>query len=130
MAGSEEYRQKLKYPRWQKKRLEIFERDGWACKWCKSTTRTRCVHHLWYEPGKEPWEAPEDSIITLCEPCHEYKSMHRPKAEEVLFCLLKYRSTTDLQTLAWLLIEDGEMKKVALRFVRWLITPEVKDGEK
>jgi hypothetical protein len=28
------YSDKLKDPRWQKKRLEVFERDGWCCQCC------------------------------------------------------------------------------------------------
>jgi len=28
------YAEKLKDPRWQKKRLEIMERDEWTCQWC------------------------------------------------------------------------------------------------
>lgn len=29
-----EYKEKLKDPRWQKKRLQIFERDDWCCQKC------------------------------------------------------------------------------------------------
>lgn len=40
------YAEKLRDPRWQKKRLKIFERDGWACQDCRSTTNTLNLHHL------------------------------------------------------------------------------------
>ncbi len=64
------YSEKLKDPRWQKKRLEIFERDNWICQFCKSTEKSLCVHHKKYCPGKEPWEYDNEDLITCCEDCH------------------------------------------------------------
>jgi hypothetical protein len=65
------YSDKLKDPRWQKKRLEILERDEWACRACTSTKDTLHVHHIKYEKSHEPWEAQDDELITLCESCHD-----------------------------------------------------------
>jgi hypothetical protein len=28
------------------------------------------VHHTYYQSGKKPWEYPDESLITLCNPCH------------------------------------------------------------
>lgn len=64
------YIELLKDPRWQKKRLEIFERDKWTCTECLSKDHTLHVHHLRYEYGKMPWEAIDDDLTTLCEGCH------------------------------------------------------------
>lgn len=63
------YLEQLKSPEWQKKRLEIFERDSWTCRYCGDTKTTLHVHHLTYA-GK-PWEAANDSLVTTCEHCHE-----------------------------------------------------------
>ena len=68
---SQEYAQKLKDPRWQKKRLEILERDEWTCQLCGSTTDTLAVHHKRYLIDTEPWDYPNKLLITLCETCHE-----------------------------------------------------------
>ena len=65
------YSELLKDPRWQKKRLEIMNRDNWTCQSCFSTDITLHVHHLRYS-GK-PWEAPDICLITLCEKCHEFE---------------------------------------------------------
>lgn len=64
------YSDLLRDPRWQKKRLEILERDGWQCRECGDDKATLHVHHLWYPKGA-PWEAPGDILMTLCERCHE-----------------------------------------------------------
>ena len=65
------YSEKLKDPRWQKKRLEIMERDGFACQSCGDNESTLNVHHCRYVTGKNPWEYDNLSLTTLCEPCHE-----------------------------------------------------------
>lgn len=67
------YAEKLLDPRWQKKRLEIFNRDGWACKKCGSKTITLHVHHSFYRLGFEPWDYPQESLSTLCELCHKQR---------------------------------------------------------
>ena len=74
MAMSKQtYAEKLKDPRWQRKRLEILERDRWTCQGCGDTKSTLHVHHCWYDPQRktEPWEYENRSLRTLCEQCHE-----------------------------------------------------------
>lgn len=46
------YSDKLKDPRWQKKRLEILTRDEWTCQICFDTESTLVVHHQKYKAGK------------------------------------------------------------------------------
>jgi HNH endonuclease len=65
------YIELLRDPRWQRKRLEIFQRDGWTCQECGATDRTLNVHHRRYQRGKAPWEAEDQNLVTLCELCHE-----------------------------------------------------------
>jgi hypothetical protein len=67
------YAEKLKDPRWQKKRLEIFERDNWTCTTisCNSKDATLHVHHLDYLPNTEPWDYPDHFLVTKCEHCHK-----------------------------------------------------------
>lgn len=63
------YFKKLLDPRWQKKRLEILNRDNFTCQQCNSVEKTLHIHHLRY--GKDPWDIDEDFLITLCEDCHD-----------------------------------------------------------
>ena len=65
------YAELLKDPRWQKKRLEIMQRDNFTCQHCLATGKSLQVHHLVYEKGKKPWEYEDDELITLCENCHQ-----------------------------------------------------------
>ena len=63
------YSELLKDPRWQKKRLEIFQRDNWTCQHCLSEDKTLNVHHMRY--ADLPWEANNDWMVTLCCECHK-----------------------------------------------------------
>lgn len=65
------YSELLKDPRWQKKRLEIMQRDGWKCLNCQADNKQLHVHHLYYDYDLYPWEYPDRAYITLCDSCHE-----------------------------------------------------------
>lgn len=68
--ASELYRRQLANPLWQKKRLEIFERDKFTCQHCNSTSKELHVHHKYYLPISA-WQYKDDCYITLCYECHE-----------------------------------------------------------
>jgi hypothetical protein len=61
-------------PRWQKKRLEIMERDRFVCNECGDADSKLNVHHRYYIKGKKIWDYQSDILITLCDDCH--KSIH------------------------------------------------------
>lgn len=91
------YSEKLKDPRWQKRRLEILQRDGWRCHLCANDERTLHVHHLFYFPGKEPWEINNGFLITLCEDCHTGKGHDGiPPAGEIIL-----EATGELLNAIW-----------------------------
>ena len=62
------YSQKLRDPRWQKRRLEILNRDDFRCQVCGAEDQTLHVHHRRYQ--SDPWESPDEDLETLCETCH------------------------------------------------------------
>ncbi len=74
IGGVMVYQEKLKDPRWQKKRLEIMERDEWKCKGCGDHEKTLNVHHINYTG--DPWEVEDDDAQTLCEDCHKALGPH------------------------------------------------------
>lgn len=79
------YLELLKDPRWQKRRLEIFERDGFACTNCESKLNTLHLHHIRYSIGN-PWDAPDEYLTTLCEICHMAEEKYKrenPSLKEI-----------------------------------------------
>jgi hypothetical protein len=63
------YSEKLKDPRWQRKRLEILNRDEFTCQRCGDDSSPLVVHHLSYSKGN-PWNINNSQLITYCEDCH------------------------------------------------------------
>jgi hypothetical protein len=77
-----DYREKLRLPQWQRKRLEIMQRDDFRCQKCKDGTTTLNVHHKSYEWGRDPWDYPDSNLATLCQPCHEGEHGIGPSKEK------------------------------------------------
>lgn len=71
MAKKNNYLEKLLDPRWQKKRLEVFERDEFYCRSCCNDKNTLHCHHFNYINGRDPWDYDNDNFITLCSECHK-----------------------------------------------------------
>lgn len=64
------YAEKLKDPRWQKKRLCVMQRAQFKCEACSRANETLHIHHLIYPKGKEPWDVEDRWLECLCESCH------------------------------------------------------------
>lgn len=64
------YQEQRRDPRWQKRRLEILERDRFRCRNCETSDRELHVHHRYYIPKRSLWAYPDGSLITLCSYCH------------------------------------------------------------
>jgi hypothetical protein len=65
------YSEKLKHPKWQKKRLEILHRDNFTCVLCGDKETELHINHLKYTG--EPYDAPNEDLETLCKVCHKLK---------------------------------------------------------
>lgn len=65
------YKEKLKHPRWQKRRLEILERDEFKCRFCGDTETELQIHHAFYLKKDNPEDYSDDMLFTLCKNCHQ-----------------------------------------------------------
>jgi len=111
------YSEKLKHPKWQKKRLEIMNRDKFQCQLCEDRDTTLNVHHKEYIDGADPWEYPSDLLITLCEDCHK-KISNKPFIPTVKDIL--YLSENE--------IRDGVTDRIAFDLEAWEILDVLKAG--
>ena len=66
-----EFQEQIKSPKWQKRRLEIMQRDDFTCQICGDKETTLHVHHLHYVPNRDYWDYEDWELITLCEDCHK-----------------------------------------------------------
>lgn len=129
-----EYSERLRDPRWQKKRLEIMQRDKFTCQWCSDTKAPLNVHHCYYENNNNPWEYPDASLLTLCENCHAAETNFGWDWKQAFLKALAKRGTPalalmllffdiqknswkidigdDLSVLRWLLSDQNAMKEI------------------
>lgn len=84
-----EYSEKLKDPRWQKKKNGILERDKYTCQICYSVEKQLQVHHKYYLPDKEPWDYAEEVLVTLCVDCHKKEGIAVKRFREAIKELLE-----------------------------------------
>lgn len=113
------YKDKLKNPLWQKRRLQIFEKDKWRCKQCGNHESELQVHHVDYIPGINPWEYPDDMLITLCHICHN-KETGREKLEYNLATTFKMKGFlySDLLALSSKIDTDQKFTISLLKILR------------
>jgi hypothetical protein len=99
-----DYEQKLRDPRWQRCRLEIMQRDNFACIECGDTESTLNVHHIRYIRGALPWAYPPWLLVTLCESCHEAIHDGEPTIDERFFSLAR---VIGMETAHFTMLEDA-----------------------
>ena len=59
------------------RRNEILERDNNTCQRCERTSESTGlnVHHKYYMPNTEPWDYPDEALITWCAKCHREETI-------------------------------------------------------
>jgi len=125
------YADKLKDPRWQKRRLAIMERDGWQCANCHEAKMTLAVHHRIYYEGRDPWEYDDGLLVTLCERCHDHEHKCRTEVEECAGRMLlaegfsAYDAGRMLVSIARLVNYPFPWPRfVTIKFLVWLLSGE------
>jgi hypothetical protein len=66
------YSEKLTDSRWLDKRAEILDRAKNCCEDCGACKNLQ-VHHKVYARGKAPWEYENDTLIAVCDACHQLR---------------------------------------------------------
>lgn len=84
------YAEKLKDPRWQKKRLERMDKDQWTCRECGSTTTTLSVHNH-------------------RQPCHEAREPQLVLLRTAMFCLTANLTAAQIAKLHHALMFKGDV---------------------
>ena len=78
------YAEKLRDPRWQKKRLEVLANADFHCEKCFDGQSTLNVHHKVYLKDREIWEYDAKQLACLCESCHQDQHEFDQKFKELL----------------------------------------------
>ena len=100
--GTKIYSDLIKSPKWQKRRLEILQRDNFTCQECGDTESQLHVHHIGY--ADNPLEVNPKLLKTLCVSCHDYETEWLNSLKPCLFQDLRNvgLNASALSSLAWL----------------------------
>ena len=120
------YSEKLKDPRWQKKRLEILNRDEWTCQKCHCTSKTLHVHHRYYEADCEPWDYMDHILVTLCIDCHEEEESSKKDANGIVD---EFRSKGFFNTDIRALIYDSNLDKKTIEDLFYYSSCRFRDND-
>lgn len=117
------YFQKLKDPRWQKKRLEILQRDDFKCKNCNADDKELHVHHNYYTYGLELWEYDDECYDTLCYDCH-YKITEITKEIKEILKLSKSKRLAEIRNILVMQhhLSQEELIEIRNQLVNFLIS--------
>lgn len=107
------YGQKLLDPRWQKIRLEVFQRENFTCQYCRATDLTLHVHHLCYASSGNPWDVDISALQCLCEECH--------KVDHLNLSILEHKLIEGLRIIVMCSEKDNEFPSFMLRDINSVI---------
>lgn len=119
------YQEKLRDPRWQRKRLEVLSRDNFTCCFCTDQETELHVHHLSYEKGKEPWEYDISNFETLCKDCHSIIESIKKSGLIIINRENGFTSREEIVLLRFVLIDPETNKLFFKERYKNLLTKEV-----
>lgn len=105
------YLEKLKDPRWQKKRLEIMQRDNFQCTICDDDKITLNVHHNFYKG--EPWDVNNKDLITTCVYCHEFLEVCKKEKISIIKVIRKKHKNNDYTGITFYLTSDNMITSIS-----------------
>jgi hypothetical protein len=100
------YEEKLKDPRWQKKRLLILQAANWRCEDCGRHDRTLEVHHTVYISKFEPWDYDITTLMCLCWECHEIRQQRENAFRVALGKITRFLPMASLENEVWRILQD------------------------
>lgn len=112
------YSEKLRDPRWQKKRLEIMNRDGFKCRDCGSDVITLSVHHHRYKANAEPWEYPAHDLGTFCQPCHDARHAQLKLLRTAIECFASQLTAAEIERFYTALMFKGDALEAIMKIVK------------
>ena len=118
------YSEKLKDPKWQRKRLEILSRDNFTCQKCNSNESELHVHHRYYVYKNDPWDYPNNALVTLCFECHEEEDVYKGCGNDLIKILQTEKGflDSDINDLIIIILNlDPTLKKEFLFMLRGMI---------
>lgn len=110
------YQDQIKDPRWQKKRLEILNRDEFVCQGCFDDESELHVHHRTYHKGHMIGEYENEELMTLCKTCHQ--DIYKAKEEVVKLIDMVFIDPDTIDEFRKLLISIIKKGRSSIHYLR------------
>lgn len=98
----DDYLDQIKSPKWQKRRLDILNRDDFTCQMCGSKDKTLHVHHTIYIPKRKIWEYSDKQLITLCEDCYNKEHFEYAEFVNQIITNMRYYGFTNKEIMFYI----------------------------
>ncbi len=95
-------------PRWQRRRLEIFQRANFTCEYCQRTDLPLHVHHGIYRKGHAQWEYEDFELHCLCEECHHGETARSQVLKEWICRMDRDQFTLLYEFAGWVLYGQNQ----------------------
>ena len=79
------YHDSLKRNEWKSFARGVRSSRGNTCETCRRCNVETHVHHLFYEPDKQPWEYDHSDVMLLCAECHKQMHEHLKQFRKYVF---------------------------------------------
>lgn len=120
---SKTYAEKLKDPRWQRKRLEVMKQAGFKCEICWDSQSSLQIHHPVYKKGADPWDYEKGELLCCCEECHKTATASQKKFKDMAFTSpAKFVELMDM-------INDGILDAACECLIELMVAHSKKTGE-
>ena len=70
------YQTELNSDKWKQFARNMRSLKGNFCNSCRMGNKVTNVHHVFYDPDRQPWEYAADEVVILCEDCHKRLHSH------------------------------------------------------
>lgn len=122
------YSKQLQSPKWQRKRLQVLERDNFTCLSCGDTGEQLQIHHINYVYGKLPEDYELGEMITLCRDCHESVTVKIKQCNWVIRQMGKSVEKLDILTDILFALSNRYKVEVLNETLKYIETLDKKDN--
>ena len=107
------YADKLRDPRWQKRRLQVLEAANFRCEDCRRGDLPLEVHHCAYPAGKMPWQCPPELLMAVCESCHDSRQRLENALREDMGKICRFMTQKEIESEAFRLVREMADRQTA-----------------
>ena len=105
------YSDRLKDPRWQRRRLEAMQAANFSCEDCGRRDQELQIHHTAYIRDANPWEYGAEHIMCVCSVCHQTRQKFEDTFRLALGETTRFLKPAQLEAEVWTILRDVRFRE-------------------